>query len=221
MKITIVSRLFTMLVIVICTSLLVVESGYAQNRDLDKEKFKQKPPKALFEKADKAVLSSSAQEAFTQLSKSKKTKKLDVVRLPEALYNETTLTFEVDARTGSLMFGKGSGTEVTVVRNDLQVLSDDEIAWSGTIMYGLNEEVGDVTLIQNREGAVTGTIDLEGTFYEIRPLGTSNMHAVRQVDTGYMKDLYRENDVGTGKNKEVGFNQMNVLPDDQLGYNSG
>ncbi len=84
-------------------------------------------------------------------------------------------------------------------------------------MYGLNEEVGDVTLIQNKNGNVTGTIDLEGTFYEIRPLGKSGMHMVRQVDTEYMKDLDRGNDVAIGKNKKVGSTQINSLPEYQFG----
>jgi len=99
-----------MCVIVLSTNLLVVESGHAQNKDLSGQRFQERPSKALFEKDDKAALSSSAQEAFTQFLNSKKTKKVDVVRLPEALYNETTLTFEVNTKTEELMFAKGSGT---------------------------------------------------------------------------------------------------------------
>lgn len=188
---------------------------YAQNQHLDKGKSQKKP---IFEKAGEAALSSSEREKLSKLKKSKKNKRTDVVRLPKALYKEMLLTFTVNAPTGDLMFGNSGGETLTIVRKDIEVLSDEEIAWTGTIRYGLNEEeVGDVTLIQNREGAVTGTIDLEGTFYEIRPLGRSNMHAVRLVGTGYMEEMYKESDVVHGAHSGAKYSPLNQVQ----GYFSG
>ncbi len=53
----------------------------------------------------------------------------------------------------------------------------------GTIFAdGFTEMIGEAVLIQNRDGQITGTIDIEGNFYRIRSLGQSDLHAIVMVD---------------------------------------
>jgi len=98
------------------------------------------------------------------------------------------LSLHVNTETELLSFDE-TGTKLFIKRTALEIISDKEIAWSGAIYSSRSgEEVGDVTFIQHKENGITGTIDIEGNFYDIRYLGNSGLHAIRTVDKESLKN---------------------------------
>jgi hypothetical protein len=81
------------------------------------------------------------------------------------------------------------GTKLIVEKTSLEVLSDKEVAWIGKVFKSVTkEEVGNVILIIDDNENITGSVDLEGNFYEIRPLGNAGLHALQTVDNRYLKE---------------------------------
>jgi hypothetical protein len=118
------------------------------------------------------------------------------------LYKFQRLSFYVDSKTEALDFTE-SGTKLIIKRKALDIISDEEVAWLGTIFSSkTGDEVGDVTFIQHKENGVTGSIDLEGSFYEIRSLGKSGLHAVQTIDNSFQKALYKKSDTKISKAKD-------------------
>ncbi len=176
-------------------TLLFSTGVYSQSKEIQKSDpvFVQSNP--LFTKTVVHRLSSQSSERITTLTNSRKTKQVDIVRLPYQIWKTEELTFFVDQKTGQLTFDN-TGTGLVVRKKSLEILSEDEIAWTGIIYVSTTrEEAGDITLILHKERGFTGSIDLEGNFYEIQPLGASGLHTVRSVDTEYQRELYKGNDV--------------------------
>lgn len=109
-------------------------------------------------------------------------KDVSVVRLPEALHLFDCLDMTIERNSQKLGLSS-NGTPVYIKRTSIEILSETEIAWMGTIFAdGFTDMIGEAVLIQNRDGQITGTIDIEGNFFRIRSLGQSDLHAIVMVD---------------------------------------
>ncbi len=109
-------------------------------------------------------------------------KDVSVVRLPEALHLFDRLDMTIERNSQKLGLGS-NGTPVYIKRTSIEILSETEIAWMGTIFAdGFTDMIGEAVFIQNRDGHITGTIDIEGNFYRIQSLGQSDLHAIVMVD---------------------------------------
>ncbi|MFD2532829.1 hypothetical protein [Gracilimonas halophila] len=173
---------------------------FAQDINDIRDEFLSDDSKVFFTKVDAGNQMRASNSRLQQLNNSKKSKRVDIVRLPDKIYSLTSFSFYVNEDSERISF-QNFGTKLIVERKSLKILSDTEVAWTGKVfkMVG-KEQVGDVTLIVDRNNNVTGSIDLEGDFYEVKSLGNSGLHALRTVDNSYQKDLNQRNDVkSTGK----------------------
>lgn len=145
-------------------------------------------PKAFFTKVNASNQLRASNFRFQRLNNSEKSRRVDIVRLPENIYNLTNLSFYVDELSELINF-QNFGTKLIVEKTSLEVLSEKEVAWIGKVFKSVTkEEVGNVTLIIDDNENITGSVDLEGNFYEIRPLGNAGLHALQTVDNRYLKE---------------------------------
>lgn len=130
--------------------------------------------KALFQIKDNVSerFSSGESQRYNRLKNSKKTKKITIVELPEELHQEKVLSFWVNTKTEAIVSQNSGTDELLIYRDKVQVISDDEYAWLGKIINPSdNSEAGNATFIVQKNGEITGTIDIDGAFFEVRPLG--------------------------------------------------
>lgn len=170
----------------------------AQVQITDFEADRELNQKALFQFKDNASerFSSENNQRYNHLKNSIKTKKITIVELPEELHQEQLLSFWVNTKTEAIVSQNLGTDELFIYRDKVQVLSDDEYAWLGKIINpSNNSEAGNATFIVQKNGEITGTIDIDGAFFDVRPLGASGKHALVQTDIGYFKEAYKNNDV--------------------------
>src|SRR5690625_5803248 len=74
----------------------------------------------------------------------------------------------------------GGTTEVVAKRKDLQIQNDGSYTWSGDL-YAVGNYTGDIILAVEPDGEVSGSIDLEGIFWQIRPLD-KRIHMLTKVN---------------------------------------
>jgi hypothetical protein len=115
------------------------------------------------------------------------TKNVIIKKIDLELYKHDSFSILVDMESRDLVFNHGANVnEFTIHRNKIERISDDEYLWHGYISEAHSSQVvGDATFIHHKNDGITGSIDIEGQFYQIRPLGTSNLHAVVVVDQNH------------------------------------
>lgn len=80
-----------------------------------------------------------------------------------------------------------------MVRSEVKALSDTEYAWKGNVyVRGVEEAIGSALFVQNRNGDIAGTIDVEGLFFRVLSLEGSEMHALIEFDEEEMERQSRE-----------------------------
>lgn len=93
-----------------------------------------------------------------------------VIEFVENTYNTLVLRFYFDIETHDILtFPNKNTIEILANRTDIQVFKDS-YAWAGDL-YSNDQYTGDITLVVDRNGEVSGTIDIEGLFFKIYPLG--------------------------------------------------
>ena len=175
-------------------------------KNIDKERPLYIKKERLFKLQSKNLLVGEGISKLTKIENSIKAKNVQVVELPDSLYSVEELTFNINPQTESITFDN-SGVSISIKRTGIDILSDTEIAWKGIIQPSNGfEEIGNATFIVNDRGQITGTIDVDGIFYEIRSLGQGKIHALRAVKSHVKnttkKDLYSTEKDRT-PNKEV------------------
>jgi len=103
------------------------------------------------------------------------------IELPDELHQILALRFFVDITNESIQTSMAGGTtEVVAKRKDLQIQNDGSYTWSGDL-YAVGNYTGDIILAVEPDGEVSGSIDLEGIFWQIRPLD-KRIHMLTKVN---------------------------------------
>ncbi len=143
----------------------------------------QAQPPPLFELQEISIeaLDPQAQQRWQVLQRLPMMVRMQVVRLPEQLWRYRAFTLAVDA-AGRLVLGEGQGLRTLTARlKELSVLSEEAVAWNGRIYADASVEVGEMSLVVMRTGAVTGHVLLGDWEYWVRPLG-DGLHALVTID---------------------------------------
>ncbi|MDQ7041728.1 MAG: T9SS type A sorting domain-containing protein [Rhodothermus sp.] len=143
----------------------------------------QAQPPPLFELQEISIeaLDPQAQQRWQVLQRLPMMVRLQVVRLPEQLWRYRAFTLAVDA-AGCLVLEEGQGLRALTARlKELSVLSEEAVAWNGRIYADASVEVGEVSLVVMRTGAVTGHLLLGDWEYWVRPL-SEGLHALVEID---------------------------------------
>lgn len=156
----------------------------------------------LFRGADEVsrqALGGTALKRLEVLEQNSTTKSVRLVRIADDLSQQRALTMHVAENTKapvprlSPVFHRdsdkqqnaasGRAVELLIRRDKVNALSDEAYAWTGTVKAGAGswESAGDVTLVQDADGAVTGTIRIESEIYTVRPLA-GGLHALVDTD---------------------------------------
>ncbi|MFA5669359.1 MAG: M12 family metallo-peptidase [Balneolaceae bacterium] len=70
-----------------------------------------------------------------------------------------------------------------VKRTSIFSVTDTRYVWSGVLISEEDKsEVGEATFLVDENGEVTGNIEIEGTFYELRSLDKTGMHALIKLN---------------------------------------
>ena len=107
---------------------------------------------------------------------------LDLARGSRALIsaNPATARPQALARESRITLDLGGGTVLTASRTSVRVIAGMGI-WHGTV----DGSDGQATLMWWPDGRIAGTVQHEGRFYSIRPLGDA-LHAVVELDEARM-----------------------------------
>lgn len=144
------------------------------------------PAKELVQerRTDVQNLPQQARSRIQSLSNLSVHKRVHVVRLPEWLYDEEKLAIYVNRISREIRFSPAEGgEELHIIRTGIEVISDSAYAWAGDVyVSSAADPIGDAVFIQNREGEITGNIDVEGLFFQVHPLGASGLHAIVEFD---------------------------------------
>ena len=132
-------------------------------------------------------------------------KSIHPVRLPERLYEEDTLILYVHPNSRRIQFSKGNGAEeIQIIKNKIEVVSDDQYIWIGDVYGGLSENpIGSATFVQDSEGEINGNIDIDGLMLQVHPLAQSGLHAIVEFDELEM-DKHDAARVGNGSTDRYG-----------------
>src|SRR5690625_3176035 len=112
------------------------------------------------------------------------------VELPDELHQVLALRLYVDPREESILTSMPGGVEVIAKRTDLNVLTDGSYTWSGDL-YATGNYSGDIVLSVSPEGEISGTIDLEGVFWQIHPLG-QHVQMLVKINEGVLAERNRQ-----------------------------
>jgi len=112
------------------------------------------------------------------------------VELPDELHQVLALRLYVDPREESILTSMPDGVEVIAKRTDLNVLTDGSYTWSGDL-YATGNYSGDIVLSVSPEGEISGTIDLEGVFWQIHPLG-QHVQMLVKINEGVLAERNRQ-----------------------------
>ncbi|MTI86362.1 MAG: T9SS type A sorting domain-containing protein [Balneolaceae bacterium] len=133
---------------------------------------------------DTKSLSNKTQSHARYLKEVSIHKKAHIVRLPEHLYEEEKLILHVQQKKDGLRFNPGKGGEtIEIVQTQIKIMSDTVYSWKGDVYFPDREEpVGDALFVQDHEGRITGTIDIDGEFFRILSLRNSKLHTLIEFD---------------------------------------
>ena len=189
---------------------------------------KDKLVKQLFKAGEKGLINSPNEVLrLNKIEKAKKSKKVTIVTLPDDLYKEHLLSFYFDVPKREIKLKKSSSTkQIIIKRKEISSLSDTKYVWSGVLVNIEDQsEVGDATFIVNSDNELTGSIDLEGTFYDVRSLGKSGRHALVKLDMEHLsksnKNDVRKKDTTKSKATEFEKQRLNQPPLQQSSVQSG
>jgi len=171
-------------------------------------------PPGLFKGAGEAspqAMNAVGQKRMATLKQDSTTQSIRLVRIAGNLSQRRTLIMHVAKKNRTLApdvppafqrehpgqgRAKGPGqsrgrqrTKLFIRRDGINAIDEGTYAWAGTVRAGPGKKVkiGDVTLIHGEEGEITGTIRIEGEYYQVRPL-SNDLHAlVEQDESKYSK----------------------------------
>ncbi len=94
------------------------------------------------------------------------------------------MSIRVNPNTLNWSFNNESGSEeLHIIRKSLEAIEESHYVWTGEIYFPKNDKtVGDAVFVQDGEGNITGTIDIEGLFFSIQPLKNSGFHVLIEFD---------------------------------------
>src|SRR5690625_4797563 len=103
------------------------------------------------------------------------------IELPDELHQILALRFFVYITNESIQTSMAGGTtEVVAKRKDIQIQNDGSYTWSADL-YAVGNYTGDVILAVEPDGEVGGSIELEGVFWQLRPLD-KRIHMLTKVN---------------------------------------
>lgn len=174
--------------LIACSTALIIQSDlYAQGRENQPERVRE----LIAER--KSNTPEQVQNRVQYLSNFKEYKRVHAVQLPTHLYEEETLVLYIDPTKRELRFNKNNGTEIQIVKREISVFNDSIYIWKGDIFNPTNDQIiGDAMLVQNHKGEITGSIDVEGLFFQVRSLGASGLSAIIEYDE---EEVRRQNEL--------------------------
>jgi len=162
-----------------------VHSGFSQNVT-DDTQSEQAKELVQERRTNVQSLPQQARNRVQSLSVISAHKRVNPVRLPEWLYDETKLAIYVDPANREIRFSPGNGVEeLHIIRTRIEVISDNAYAWAGDVYVSSGTHpypIGDALFIQSIDGEINGNIDVEGLFFQVHPLGASGLHAIVEFD---------------------------------------
>lgn len=137
-----------------------------------------------------SALNTVQSERFNVLQQNEVLEQPVFVELPDELHQVLALRLHVDPREESILTSMPGGVEVIAKRTDLNVLNDGSYTWSGDL-YAVGNYSGDIVLSVSPEGEISGTIDLEGVFWQIHPLD-QHVQMLAKINEDTLAQRYRE-----------------------------
>ena len=173
------------------------------------DKRPEKVDKLVLERITEAnVVSEVGQKSLNYYRQQSQHKRVHVVKLPNELYKVKAFNVFANEKRKEFSFSMSQGaSEFVIVQREVNVISDTEYAWLGDVYKkGTEEILGDATLIENKDGRITGSIDIDRMFFKVRTLKESKNNVI--IEMSDEQNDEPQVDIGSKKNYDSNYGKF-------------
>ena len=173
------------------------------------DKRPEKVDKLVLERITEAnVVSEVWQKSLNYYRQQSQHKRVHVVKLPNELYKVKAFNVFANEKRKEFSFSMSQGaSEFVIVQREVNVISDTEYAWLGDVYKkGTEEILGDATLIENKDGRITGSIDIDRMFFKVRTLKESKNNVI--IEMSDEQNDEPQVDIGSKKNYDSNYGKF-------------
>lgn len=140
-------------------------------------------------------LSTDAQNRISQLKEREIAAEARQVTMVSDLHQKNELTFRFNTESKKLLPAhSGAGIELIAIKENLEIISDNEYAWTGTVVEKDNKDrvLGNILLINRNNGEVTGNLHIINSNFMIRHMGQNQHVLLDVIPSGEREQKYFE-----------------------------